>query len=99
MNANGIWNVLMLTPIGERKLKVDLKTAGCVLSGRVIADDGNSADIADGKASGDTLSFKAPITTPMSLILEVSGSVAGDLISGTVSAHGVGSWPFTGCRC
>ncbi len=98
MSADGTWKVSMLTPIGERKLTVDLKAVGGALSGKVVADDGTSADIVDGKASGDGISFKAPITSPMPLTLEISGSVAGDKISGTVSASGVGSWPFTGTR-
>jgi hypothetical protein len=34
----------------------------------------------------------------MPLTLEFAGSVDGDNISGTVTASGVGSWPFTGTR-
>jgi hypothetical protein len=98
MSADGTWKVSMLTPIGERKLTVDLKTVDSALAGKFIADDGTSADIVDGTASGDSISFKAPITQPIPLTLEVSGSVAGDTISGTVSASGVGRWPFTGTR-
>ena len=98
MSADGTWKVSMQTPIGERKLTVALKTAGGTLTGKVTGDDGNSTDISDGKASGDSISFKADITSPMPLTLEVSGLVAGDKISGTVNARGVGSMPFTGTR-
>jgi hypothetical protein len=34
----------------------------------------------------------------MPLTLEFTASVAGDKISGNVSASGVGSWPFSGTR-
>ena len=98
MSADGTWKVSMQTPIGERKLTVALKSAGSTLSGKVTGDDGNTTDIFDGKASGDSISFKAAITNPMPLTLVVSGLVAGDKISGTVEASGVGKMPFTGTR-
>ena len=98
MSADGTWNVSMQTPIGERKLKVMLKTAGDALTGEVAGDDANAAEIFDGKASGDNISFKASITTPMPLTLVVSGVIAGDAISGTVEAAGIGKMPFTGTR-
>ena len=98
MYADGTWKVSMQTPIGERKLTMVLRTADGALTGKVTGDEGASTDIFDAKASGDSISLKAAITSPMPLTLEVSGSVAGDKISGTVGARGVGSWPFTGTR-
>jgi hypothetical protein len=38
------------------------------------------------------------MTKPMPLTLEVRGIIAGGQISGTVSARGIGSMPFTGTR-
>ena len=61
-------------------------------------DEGASTDIFEGKATGNDVSFKAAIKNPMPLTLEFSGSVDGDKISGTVSASGVGSWPFSGTK-
>jgi hypothetical protein len=98
MSADGTWEVSMQTPIGERKLTVTLKTVGGALTGEVSGDDANAAEIFDGKESGDSISFKASITTPMPLTLVVNGLVAGDNISGTVEAAGVGKMPFTGTR-
>ena len=98
MSADGTWKVSMQTPIGERKLTVTLKTAGSALSGKVTGDDANAAEISDGKVSGDSISFKAAITSPMPLTLVVNGLVAGDSISGTVEASGIGKMPFTGTR-
>lgn len=98
MSADGTWKVAMQTPIGERKLTVTLTTTGGALTGKVTGDDGNTTDIFDGQANGDNVSFKAAITNPMPLTLEVKGVVAGDKISGTVEARGVGSMPFTGAR-
>ena len=98
MSADGTWKVSMQTPIGERKLTVTLETAGGVVTGKVVGDDGNAAEISDGKADGDNIGFKAAITSPMPLTLVVNGVVAGDKISGTVEASGVGRMPFTGTR-
>jgi hypothetical protein len=98
MSAEGTWKLSMQTPIGERKSTLGLKSTAGSLTGRLTGDEGNSTDIFDGSASGDNVSFKAAIKSPMPLTLEFSATVAGDKISGTVSASGVGSWPFSGTR-
>jgi hypothetical protein len=98
MSADGTWKLSMQTPIGERKSTLALKSAGDAVTGKLTADEGPSTDIFDGKASGDKVTFKAAIKSPMPLTLEFTASVAGDKISGNVSASGVGSWPFSGVR-
>ena len=98
MSADGTWKLVMKTPIGERKATLTLTSAGSALTGKMANEEGNSTDILDGKASGNTISFKAAVKNPMPLTLEFSGSVDGDKISGTVNASGVGSWPFSGTK-
>lgn len=98
MSADGTWKLVMQTPIGERKSTLALKDAGGALSGKLTGEEGNSTDIFDGKASGNDLSFKAAIKSPMPLTLEFTAKVDGDTIAGTVNASGVGSWPFSGAR-
>ncbi len=98
MSADGTWKLSMQTPIGERKSTLALKSEGGALTGKLTGDEGNSTDIFDGKASGDGVSFKAAIKSPMPLTLEFTASVSGDKISGSVNASGVGSWPFSGTR-
>ena len=98
MTADGTWKLAMQTPIGERKITLDLKGAGAALGGKLTGEEGNSTEIFDGKVSGDSLSFKAAIKVPMPLTLEFTANVSGDKISGTVNASGVGSWPFAGAR-
>ena len=97
MSADGTWNLTMQTPIGERKSRLDLQSDGGRLTGKLTGEDGNSTNIYDGKAGGNSVAWKADIRSPMPLTLEFSGAVDGDRISGTVSAA-VGSWPFTGTR-
>ena len=98
MSADGTWKLSMKTPIGERKSTLSLKSAGGTVTGKLTADEGASTDIFDGKANGDKVTFKAAIKNPMPLTLEFTAAVAGDKISGNVSAGGVGSWPFSGTR-
>jgi hypothetical protein len=96
MAAEGTWNVVMNTPIGERKAALTLKGAGA-LSG-TLAAEGNTTQIFDGNETGNAVSFKAAIKNPMPLTLEFSGTIDGGKISGTVSAGAIGSWPFSGSR-
>jgi hypothetical protein len=98
MSADGTWKLSMQTPVGERKVTLDLKSSGAALSGKLTADEGGSTEIFDGKADGDSLAFKAAIKVPMPLTLEFTAAISGDRISGSVSAAGVGSWPFSGAR-
>jgi hypothetical protein len=98
MSADGNWKLTMQTPIGERKSTLALQEAAGSLTGKLTGEEGNATDIFDGKASGDSISFKAAIKSPMPLTLEFTAKVAGDKISGNVSASGVGSWPFQGSK-
>lgn len=98
MSADGTWKVAMKTPIGERKGTLSLTSAGASLTGTMTNEEGASTAILDGKAAGNSVSFKVAIKNPMPLTLEFSGSVDGDKISGTVNASGVGNWPFSGTR-
>ena len=96
MPAEGTWNLVMNTPIGERKAALTLKGGGA-LSG-TLAAEGNTTQIFDGSETGNAVSFKAAIKNPMPLTLEFSGTVDGGKIAGTVSAGAIGSWPFSGSR-
>jgi hypothetical protein len=98
MSSDGTWNLVMQTPIGERKATLVLNNAGTVLTGKLTSEEGKSTDIFDGAVSGGSVGWKAAIKSPMPLTLEFAGKVDGDTISGTVSASGLGSWGFTGAR-
>ena len=97
MAVDGNWNLVMSTPMGERKATLNLKSAGGTLTGTQGAD-GNSTEIFDGTANGDDLAWKVSITNPMPLTLEFAGKVDGDSISGEMTINPMGSFPFTGVR-
>lgn len=97
MAVDGDWNITMSTPMGERNATLSLKTSGGTLTG-IQAAEGNSAEIFDGTANGDSLAWKVSITNPMPLTLEFTGKVAGNNMTGEMGIGPMGSFPFTGTR-
>ena len=97
MAADGNWNLVMSTPMGDRNATLNLKAAGGTLTGTQGAD-GNSTEIFDGTVNGDDLAWKVSITNPMPLTLEFTGKVSGDAISGEMGIGIMGNFPFTGKR-
>ncbi|MCA6110496.1 hypothetical protein [Bradyrhizobium cenepequi] len=97
MAVDGIWNLTMSTPMGERQATLSLKNSAGTLTGTQGAED-NSAEIFDGTANGDDVAWKVSITNPMPLTLEFTGKVTGDSIAGEMGIGPMGSFPFTGTR-
>jgi len=97
MAVDGNWNLVMSTPMGERKASLSIKAAGGALTGTQGAD-GNSTEIFDGTVSGDNVAWKISITNPMPLTLSFTGAVSGDSMSGEMGIGPMGSFPFTGTR-
>ena len=56
MTADGNWNLVVSTPMGERRATLSLKADGGTLTGSQMAD-GNTAEIFEGTVS-DNLDFR-----------------------------------------
>lgn len=97
MSADGNWNLVVVTPMGDRQATLSVKTDGGVLKGSQGAD-GNSTDIFDGTVNGNDLSWKLSITDPMPMTLEFTGAVNGDEVSGSVKLGSFGTASFSGTR-
>jgi hypothetical protein len=69
MTADGNWNLVVSTPMGERHGSLSLKTEGTTVKGSQMAD-GNSTEIFDGTINGNEISWKVSITDPMPMTLE-----------------------------
>ena len=93
MTADGNWNLVVSTPMGERRATLSLKADGGTLTGSQMAD-GNTAEIFDGTVNGDQLSWKVSISDPMPLTLEFNGTVDGDEVTGSVTLGNFGSSSF-----
>ena len=97
MSADGNWNVVLKTPMGDRKISVSLQSAGDTLTGKSSGDQG-SADIFDGKVSGNDVSWKISITNPFPLTLTFKGKIDGNNITGEADTGMMGAFPFSGAR-
>jgi hypothetical protein len=97
MSADGNWNILLKTPMGDRKAMLSLKDAGGTLTGQFSGDQG-STDIFEGKVTGDDLTWKISIQQPFALTLTFKAKADGDKITGSADTGMMGSFPFDGTR-
>jgi hypothetical protein len=97
MSADGSWNLVVSTPMGERRATLWATTEGSTLKGSQMAD-GNSVEIFDGMVNGNDVSWKVSITEPMPMMLEFNGTVSGDELSGSVTLGAFGTSSFSGTR-
>lgn len=97
MSADGTWNITMNTPMGAQQATLELKSDGSSLTGTMSGPQG-TIELKDGAGDGDSLSWKADITTPMAMTLEFSATVDGDSISGNVKLGAFGTASFSGTR-
>ena len=66
---------------------------------RIFGDLNSDGEIQiDGTVDGDTLTWKADITSPMAMTLEFTATVDGDSMSGNVKLGAFGDATFTGTR-
>lgn len=96
-NVDGVWNTVTNTPMGPQSATFTLATDGNALTGNMSSPQG-TIDIEDGAVDGDSLSWKANITSPMAMTLEFSATVNGDEISGNVQLGAFGNAGFSGTR-
>ncbi len=96
-SVDGTWDVTVNSPMGAQSIKLTLASEGGVVTG-MLAGAMGSTPVKNGKVDGDNVSFEAQITEPFPISIEVSGTVAGDAISGHVKTQGFGSFPMKGTR-
>ncbi|MCY4214313.1 MAG: hypothetical protein OXF68_11890 [Gammaproteobacteria bacterium] len=97
MSADGTWNITTNTPMGAQKGTLELATDGGALSGKMSGQQGE-IELKDGVVDGNSVSWKADITSPMAMTLEFSGTLDGDSISGNVKLGAFGNASFSGTR-
>src|SRR5208283_856136 len=97
MSADGNWNLVVSTPMGDRQATLSVKTDGNALKGSQGAE-GNSTDIFDGTVNGNDLAWKVSITDPMPMTLKFTVTVNGNEISGSVKLGAFGTASFSGTR-
>ena len=94
--VDGNWDVVVKSPLGDQKLTLSVKSDGDSFTGTGSGAMG-SADIS-GQVDGNTLSWKQQVTTPMPMTLDMTATVDGDSMTGSVGAGAFGSFPLNGTR-
>ena len=97
MSADGTWNTTINTPMGAQQGTLTLSTEGGALTGKMASPQGE-LELQEGSIDGETLTWKADVTSPMAMTLEFSAQVSGDEISGTVKLGAFGDASFNGTR-
>lgn len=97
MGVDGTWDVTIRTPMGEQRLKLAVRSNGDSFTGTMSGGLGEMA-IPDGKVSGDTLSCRIGISSPMPMQVDVTATVTGDTMRGSVDAGLFGTMPLEGVR-
>jgi len=80
---SGKWTAAFDTQIGEQHYTYDFKVSGDTVTGNAKSDNGD-VQIADGKLSGDTLTFVENLKIQgMDIRIEYTGKISGDEIKFT----------------
>ena len=87
MSADGTWNTVMNTPMGAQNGTMTLATDGGTLTGTLKGPQGE-IELKDGTVDGDSLAWKADITTPMAMVMTEAAMVS----STTVKPEDEGEW-------
>jgi hypothetical protein len=95
-DVDGTYDVTVKSPLGDQKSTLTVKSDGATFTGTNAGAMGS--DDVSGEVSGNTLTWKQSITVPMPMTLDMTATVEGDTLSGTVGAGAFGSFPLTGTR-
>ena len=68
MSIDGVWNLVIKSPMGEQKSTLTTKAQGSNLTGSMSGAGGQS-ELDNGKVDGDQVSWSAKITSPIPLTL------------------------------
>ena len=97
MSADGNWTITTTSPMGTQEGTLSLAIDGGTLTGTMSGPTGD-IEIQDGAADGDNLTWKAEVTSPMAITLEVAATVDGDALSGSIKLGAFGNASFSGAR-
>jgi hypothetical protein len=98
MAVSGTYKISIKTPMGDQKGTLVVNADGAAFTGSVSNDMMGAMDIADGKVSGNTLTWKMDMKVPMPMSLDCEATVEGDAITGKITAGAFGSMALSGER-
>ena len=95
-DVDGSWNCMVKSPLGDQALTLTIRSNGATFTGEASGAMGSMP--IEGAVSGNTLTWKLSVTTPMTMTLDCEADVAGERLTGSVGAGAFGSFPLTGTR-
>lgn len=95
--VDGVWECVTKSPLGDQKSTVTVKSDGDSWTGTNVGAMG-TAEINDGKVSGNMLTWTMQMTVPMPMTLDCEATIDGDSLTGTIGAGAFGKFPMTGTR-
>ncbi|MDR2857654.1 MAG: hypothetical protein LBV50_07380 [Novosphingobium sp.] len=98
MSVAGTYDLVIKTPMGDQKGKLTVNPDGAGFTGSFVNDMMGTMEVANGKVSGNTITWKMDMKVPMPMTLETEATVDGDAISGSVKAGAFGSMALSGTR-
>jgi hypothetical protein len=97
MSVDGTWIVKIKGPTGDQQGTAELKSSGTDLSG-TWSTMGMTLDITEGGIDGNTGTWIAEITKPISIVSRFTVTFDGDTLTGEVAIGAFGTHPLTGQR-
>jgi len=98
-NVAGTWTLTLEGPEGAVDATVVLTQDGTAVTGTIVMDQVDAAELSDGVIEGNTLKFVMFISVQgMDIELEATGEVAGDEIDGELYVPDFGGFPFSAVR-
>lgn len=96
MSVDGIWQLIIDSPMGKQETTLNLSNVDGVLTGTMVNEAGGmSTEIFEGRAEAADLQWKAKLSK-MPVTLTFRTTVDEDLMSGTVKAGFLGSFRVSG---
>lgn len=98
MSASGTWNVTVKSPMGPQSGTITVAVDGETFTGAFSSPMMGSLPVENGQVSGDTLTWKMAMKSPMPMTLDGQATVSGDTLTGKVKAGIFGSMELSGTR-
>lgn len=94
--ADGLWKMVLSTPMGPQEMKGRFETNGTALSGELMSPEG--AQGFTGSIEGNRILFDLKVEKPMKITLKYDIIIEGDKLSGKVKMGFFGNAKLTGER-
>ncbi|MFK4871351.1 hypothetical protein [Novosphingobium sp. ZW T3_23] len=93
----GTYECSTKTPLGHQKGTLTIVPEGDTFTGQITGDLG-TMELRDGRISGNQLSWKMKMTSPMAIDLDCKAAVEGTELTGTIKAGFFGTMSLTGTK-